>query len=117
MWRGEPMRSVFKWLVSDCPLESLKRYDLNLSNGNSSLWVAPNPALLSRMPDLRLHCMNMAGLLTSLFKQGDFPSPTTGGGLRVRLGNLWVFDGVGGSLTSPIDLILSYRRSRGPGFK
>jgi hypothetical protein len=108
---GEHENSKFEWLDSADPSGSLKRYDLNSSRLSCSLWVAPNPALRSRMPDLPHHCTNMAELLTLLFQLGDFPCPQAGGNLRVRLGSLWVFDGEGGSLTSPIDLTLNYKSS------
>jgi hypothetical protein len=111
MFDGEQKNSSDAWVHSDDPLGSLKRYDLSGTRLHGSLWVAPNPALVSRTLHLPHHLTNMVELLTSLFCLGDFPLPRSGGNLRVRLGNLWVYDGEGGSLTSPIDLTLSYRRS------
>lgn len=79
-----------------------------------SLWVAPNPGLLSRTLDPQRLCTSMEELLTSLFSDPDFPPPTLGGNLLVKLGSLWASVGED-VVVSQIEIILNYSPSAAKG--
>lgn len=82
-------------------------------NPNFTLWVGPNPGILSRTLQPADLCTNMEGLLISLFSDPALLPRMIGGNLLVKLGNIWVYDGEETSKRLEIGLISSCKFSIG----